>query len=64
MPRPDAVWAGAVVAAGLLAGALPQAAAERLPLTTYTSSDGLEHDHVRCAVRDSRALLWFCTADK
>lgn len=37
--------------------------AEQLPITTYTVSEGLAHDHVRKIVRDSRGFLWFCTQD-
>jgi ligand-binding sensor domain-containing protein/signal transduction histidine kinase len=38
------------------------ARAERLPVKTYTTADGLAHDRVRRIVRDSRGYLWFCTA--
>ena len=42
--------------------ALPVAVrAERLPITTYTTANGLPHDRVKCIVRDSRGFLWFCT---
>ena len=42
--------------------ALPAAVlAERLPITTYTTANGLPHDRVKCIVRDSRGFLWFCT---
>jgi ligand-binding sensor domain-containing protein/signal transduction histidine kinase len=37
--------------------------AQRLPIKTYTSADGLAHNRVNRIVRDSRGLLWFCTAD-
>ncbi len=37
--------------------------AERLPARAYTTSDGLGHDRVLCAVQDSRGFLWFCTAE-
>lgn len=36
--------------------------AERLPLSQLSTDAGLGHENVRCAVRDSRQLLWFCTA--
>ena len=36
---------------------------ERLPLKSYTVSDGLAHNQVNKIVRDSRGFLWFCTAD-
>jgi ligand-binding sensor domain-containing protein len=35
--------------------------AERLPLKTYTTADGLAHNNVQRIVRDSRGFLWFCT---
>ncbi|HET8675488.1 MAG TPA: two-component regulator propeller domain-containing protein, partial [Blastocatellia bacterium] len=34
---------------------------ERLPIKTYTTADGLGHNEVNRAVRDSRGFLWFCT---
>ena len=37
--------------------------AERLPIHTYDTSDGLAHDRIRCIVPDSRGFLWFCTVD-
>src|SRR5258706_2591187 len=36
-------------------------AAERLPISTYTTADGLAHNDVNRIVRDSRGFLWFCT---
>src|SRR5580765_6901798 len=45
----------------LLAAA--DASAERLPLRSFTSADGLAHNTVNRIVRDSRGFLWFCTAD-
>ena len=35
--------------------------AERLPLKTYTTADGLAHNVINKIVRDSRSFLWFCT---
>lgn len=35
--------------------------AERLPVKTYTTADGLGHNNVTRIVRDSRGFLWFCT---
>jgi len=40
-----------------------RAAAERLPLKTYTTSDGLPHNTINKIVRDSRGFLWFCTEE-
>src|SRR5213082_2357423 len=39
------------------------AQAERLPLKTYTTADGLAHNVINKIVRDSRGILWFCTAE-
>ena len=35
--------------------------AEKLPIKTYTTADGLGHNNVQRIVRDSRGFLWFCT---
>jgi len=37
--------------------------AERLPLKTYTTADGLAHNVINKIVRDSRGFLWFCTVE-
>jgi len=37
--------------------------AERLPIRTYTTADGLAHNEIHRIVRDSRGFLWFCTRD-
>jgi hypothetical protein len=42
---------------------LSSAPGETLPLKHFTTSDGLAHDRVNRIVRDSRGLLWFCTAE-
>src|SRR5260370_27052121 len=47
----------------LLLGFVSVVRAERLPLKTYTTADGLAHERVRRIVRDSRGFLWFCTID-
>ncbi|HJZ80922.1 MAG TPA: two-component regulator propeller domain-containing protein, partial [Pyrinomonadaceae bacterium] len=39
------------------------ARAERLPIRTYTTADGLLRDNASCIVQDSRGFLWFCTSD-
>ena len=39
------------------------AAAERLPVKTYTTADGLAQNTVIRVLRDSRGFLWFCTRD-
>ena len=35
--------------------------AQRLPIKTYATADGLVHNRVNRIVRDSRGFLWFCT---
>lgn len=52
---------GAVAAAAFLCAA--DLRAERLPLKTYTTADGLARDQILRVVRDSRGLLWFCTKE-
>ena len=37
--------------------------AERLPLKSYTTVDGLPHNGINKIVRDSRGFLWFCTEE-
>lgn len=37
--------------------------AERLPIKTYTTADGLARDHINRIVQDSRGFLWFCTTE-
>lgn len=37
--------------------------AERLPIRTYSSADGLPSGTTNCIVRDSRGFLWLCTYD-
>jgi ligand-binding sensor domain-containing protein len=34
---------------------------ERLPLKSFTSADGLAHDHINRIYRDSHGFLWICT---
>jgi ligand-binding sensor domain-containing protein/signal transduction histidine kinase len=46
-----------------LTGAGSVLRAERLPIVTYTTSDGLAHDRIRCIVPDSQGFLWLCTVD-
>ena len=36
--------------------------AERLPIKSYTTADGLPHNRVKRIVQDSHGFLWFCTA--
>jgi len=37
--------------------------AERLPVKSYTTADGLAHNVVNRIVRDSRGFLWLCTEE-
>ena len=39
------------------------AAAERLPIRTYATVDGLPSNQINRIVRDSRGFLWLCTGD-
>ena len=48
---------------GLLLAVPASVHAERLPIKTYTTSDGLAHDRIMRIVQDSRGFLWFCTVD-
>ena len=48
--------------ASLLMTAAAALQAERLPIKTYTTAEGLAHNDVHRIVRDSRGFLWFCTA--
>lgn len=46
-----------------LAGFVPTAFAEQLPIRSYTSADGLGSSFVNALMRDSRGFLWVCTRD-
>jgi ligand-binding sensor domain-containing protein len=48
------------VLACLVLVAQTAARAERLPIKTYTTANGLSHVRVTCIVSDSRGFLWFC----
>src|SRR6185436_19528451 len=37
--------------------------AERLPLKSFTTGEGLSHNGINRIVRDSRGFLWFCTEE-
>jgi len=52
-----------IVLVSLLFAATSVATAERLPIKTYTTADGLARNHVSRIVRDSHGFLWFCTSD-
>jgi PAS domain S-box-containing protein len=42
---------------------VPSVIAERLPIKTYTTADGLARDTVNRIVQDSKGFLWFCTSE-
>src|ERR1043166_559385 len=48
------LWLLIVACAGL---------AERLPIKTYTTADGLPRDHINRIVQDSKGFMWFCTSE-
>ena len=56
------VGSGTVLTA-LILSLCSAALAERLPIKTYTTADGLARDHISRIVRDSRGFLWFCTSE-
>ena len=37
--------------------------AERLPIKTYTTADGLPRDYISRIVQDSKGFMWFCTIE-
>lgn len=53
----------ALVLVMLVFAALFDAPAERLPIKSYTTSDGLPRDHISRIRQDSRGFLWFCTSE-
>lgn len=53
----------AALAAGLVTIALTPAAAERLPIRTYTAADGLGSSFVGDIAQDAAGYLWFATRD-
>ncbi|HEY5445491.1 MAG TPA: two-component regulator propeller domain-containing protein, partial [Pyrinomonadaceae bacterium] len=46
-----------------LAVFVPTTFAEQLPVSNYTSADGLGSSFVNALMRDSRGFLWVCTRD-
>lgn len=59
-PRAGLQRAGWALGLLLLTGSIR---AERLPVKSYTTADGLPVDIVLRIKRDSRGFLWFCTRD-
>jgi ligand-binding sensor domain-containing protein/signal transduction histidine kinase len=48
----------------ILAALLPAiAAAQRLPVQSYSTASGLGNNWINCVVADSRGFLWFCTKE-
>ena len=62
-PRPKTLHRQLVILVFWYAGISSFAAAQQLPLKSYTTSDGLAHNNVISIVKDSRGFLWFCTED-
>src|SRR5690349_7447585 len=50
-----------LLSVGLIAATASFIHAERLPLKTSTTADGLASNRISRIVRDSRGFLWFCT---
>ncbi len=48
---------------GLLSVGSNVVPAERLPVRSYTTADGLAQNAINRIVRDSRGFLWFCTEE-
>jgi ligand-binding sensor domain-containing protein/signal transduction histidine kinase len=48
-------------AAGSFALLVPALMAEQLPIQTYTTAEGLAHNHINRIRQDTRGFLWFCT---
>jgi signal transduction histidine kinase/ligand-binding sensor domain-containing protein len=47
----------------LLPGTSGRVQAQRLPIKTYTTADGLWSSSIRYLMRDSHGFIWFCTRD-
>ena len=62
LPRTIPVYCAALIQLVLMIAAV-SISAERLPVKTYTTSDGLPYDEVNRIKQDSRGFLWFCTND-
>jgi ligand-binding sensor domain-containing protein/signal transduction histidine kinase len=54
------VWRSLLRGLGVAAAMIGTASAEHLPITGYTTADGLAHERVKCIVADSRGFLWLC----
>src|SRR5215510_11733108 len=49
--------------ASILLALIAHTRAERLPIKSYTTADGLVRDHIIRIVQDSKGFLWFCTSE-
>jgi ligand-binding sensor domain-containing protein len=65
MRQPPKTLLGPVFAIVLLGSFLcaGRTAAQTLPLTLYTTANGLAHDSVNRIIRDSRGFMWFGTGE-
>ena len=65
MPQPGQIRGllRALVVTTLLLFPISPTLAERLPIRTYTTADGLPRDRVNRVVQDSKGFLWFCTTE-
>jgi ligand-binding sensor domain-containing protein/anti-sigma regulatory factor (Ser/Thr protein kinase) len=53
----------AVVTGVVALAAVSLPSAERLPVRTFTTADGLPRDQLQCVRSDRRGFVWFCTAE-
>jgi ligand-binding sensor domain-containing protein len=53
----------AVVTGVVALAAVSPLSAERLPVRTLTTADGLPRDQLQCVRSDRRGFVWFCTAE-
>ncbi len=58
-----AIRLGVCLAVSLRLLAPVEAVAERLPLRTLTTADGLSNNVINDIVGDSRGFVWFCTRE-
>jgi signal transduction histidine kinase/ligand-binding sensor domain-containing protein len=56
-------WRKFLIGIALLIVTFSRGHAESLPVTTFTSADGLGSSFVDYLYRDSRGFMWFCTRD-
>lgn len=61
MPLKPASLLRNVLQAAVWLGLLAVAQAQQLPVKSYTTADGLPHNHINRIRRDARGYLWICT---